>query len=145
MRTLLPYVGAAIALSLVGSAFGATSYQVVRPDPQALTTANKWLSMVDAGNYAQSYEMFPARIRSGGDASEKNWISYLRSRRAPLGRLLSRKFVKAGFSRTLLGSPDGYYEFFLYKSSFQRKAQAVESMTLTKESGHWQVSGYRFR
>ena len=145
MRTLLPYFGATIALSLVGSAFGATSYQVVRPDPQALSAASKWLSAVDAGNYAQSYEMFPARIKSGGEAMEKNWIAYLRSRRAPLGRLLSRKFVKAHFSRTLSGAPDGYYEFFLYNSSFQRKAQANEFMTLTKESSHWQVSGYRLR
>jgi len=118
---------------------------VVRPDPQALSAASKWLSVVDAGNYAQAYEMLPARIRAGGDALEKQWVGSYRARRTPLGRMLSRKFVKAGFSRTLLGSPDGYYEFFLYKSSFQRKAQAIESITLTKESGHWQVSGYRFR
>jgi hypothetical protein len=145
MRISVLYFSAAIALSLLGSAFGASSYQVVRPDAQALATANKWLSIVDAGNYAQVYAMFPARIKSGGEALEKNWVDYLRARRAPLGRLLSRKFVKAGFSRTLVGSPDGYYEFLAYNTSFQRKAQTVESVTLTKESGHWQVSGYRFR
>jgi hypothetical protein len=52
---------------------------------------------------------------------------------------------QAWFTRTLPGSPDGYYEFFHYNTSFQRKTQAAESVTLTKESGHWQVSGYRFR
>ena len=64
---------------------------------------------------------------------------------APLGRLLSRKFVKAQFSRTLPALQMGYYEFLAYNTSFQRKAQAAEYVTLTKESGHWQVSGYHFR
>jgi hypothetical protein len=54
-------LGATIALSFVGSAFGASSYQVVRPDPQALATATKWLSMVDTGNYTQAYTMLPTR------------------------------------------------------------------------------------
>ena len=89
--------------------------------------------------------MFPARIRSGGDTLEKQWISYCPAKRTPLGRTLSRKFAKAYFGRTLQGSPDGYYEFLYYNTSFQHKAQAAEAVTLTKESGHWQVSGYRFR
>ena len=134
-----------ITLWVVGSAFGASSYSVVAPDRQAVATAAKWLSVVDAGNYAEAFAMFPARTRSGGDAVEKYWVGYLRAKRAPLGRALSRKLVKAWFARTLPGSPDGYYEFLHYNTSFQHKTQAAESVTLTKESGHWEVSGYRFR
>jgi Protein of unknown function (DUF4019) len=145
MRTALLHFVAAIALSLDASAFGASSYQVVRPDPQAVATANKWLSVVDASSYGEAFAMLPARIRAGGDAVEKYWVGYLRAKRAPLGRALSRKLAKAWFSRTLPGSPDGYYEFFHYNTSFQRKTQAAESVVLTKESGHWQVSSYRFR
>jgi hypothetical protein len=145
MRAFLVCFAAIVALSLVGSAFGASSYSVVAPDRQAVATAAKWLSVVDAGNYTEAFEMFPARIRSGGDAVEKYWVGYLRAKRAPLGRALSRKLAKAWFSRTLPGSPDGYYEFFHYITSFQRKTQAAESVVLTNESGHWQVSGYRFR
>jgi Protein of unknown function (DUF4019) len=145
MRTLLVNFAAMITLWVVGSAFGASSYSVVAPDRQAVATAAKWLSVVDAGNYSQAYAMFPARIKSGGETIEKEWIGCLRGKRAPLGRALSRKLVKAWFTRTLPGSPDGYYEFFHYNTSFQHKTQAAESVTLTKESGHWQVSGYRFR
>ena len=55
-----------IALWLSGPVFAAQSpYQPVQPDPQAVATASKWLSVVDAGNYAESFAMFPARIRSG--------------------------------------------------------------------------------
>jgi uncharacterized protein DUF4019 len=135
-----------LALFVIGSALAASSpYTVVTPDPQAVAVATKWLSVVDAGNYADAFTMFPARIRAGGESVEKYWIGYLRTKRAPLGRVLSRKLIKAWFTKTLPGSPDGYYEFFRYNTSFQHKNQGAESVTLTKETGHWQVSGYRFR
>ena len=135
-----------IALSLVGSAFGAESkYPVVQPDPNALATASKWLSIVDAGNYAQAFAMYPARLKAAGDTAVKLEVGYLRTKRAPLGRVVSRKFVKAQFAKTLPGAPDGYYEFFTYATTFQRKAQGAEQVVLTKETGHWQVSGYHVR
>ena len=144
MKTSLLNFAAIITLSLVGNAFGASSsYPKVKPDPQAVAVANKWLSVFDAGNYAEAYGMFPARVRSAGDAVEKQWVGHQRANRTPLGRTLSRQFVEAYFARTLPGSPDGYYELLMYKTSFQHKARATEGVTLTKESGHWQVSGYR--
>ena len=67
-----------MALLVVGSALCASStYTVVKPDPQAVAVATKWLSVFDAGNYPEAYAMFPARIRSGGDALEKQWIGIL--------------------------------------------------------------------
>jgi len=146
MRTSSRWFGAGIALSLIGNSFCASpQYQPVKPDPKAVTVAGKFLSVVDAGNYTETFAMFPTRIRSGGDAFEKYWVSYLTVKRAPLGRMVSRKLVKAWFTRTLPGSPDGYYEFFHYATSFQHKMQGAESVVLTKESGHWQVSAYRFK
>lgn len=146
MRIFLSCFASTMAVFLVGSAFCASSpYTVAKPDPKAVAVVTNWLSVVDAGNYAQAYEMFPARIRAAGELAEKQCIGFWRAKRTPLGRALSRKFAKAYFGRTLQGSPDGYYEFLYYKTSFQHKAQAIESVTLTKESGHWQVSGYRIR
>jgi hypothetical protein len=89
--------------------------------------------------------MLPPRIKRGGDAMEKQWVGFLRARRSPLGRPRSRKLVKAQFSHTLSGAPDGNYEFLTYSTAFTRKAQAIEIVTLTKESGSWQVSGYHFK
>jgi hypothetical protein len=117
MRISLVCFGAVIALFLLGSAFCASSpYTVVKPDSQAVAVATNWLSVMDAGNYVQAYAMFPARIRSGGDALEKQSIGFWRARRIPLGRTLSRKFAKAYFGKTLQGSPDGYYEFLYYNT-----------------------------
>src|SRR5690349_10155734 len=115
MRMSLAGFGVMMALFLVNSALCASSpYTVVKPDPQAVAVATKWLSVVDAGNYAEAYAMLPARIRAGGDALEKQWLGSCRARRTPLGRILSRKFAKAYFARTLPASPDGYYEFLYY-------------------------------
>jgi hypothetical protein len=146
MKTSLLNFAAIITLSIVANAFGASSsYPKVKPDPQAVAVANKWLSVFDAGNYSEAYAMLAARVRSAGDAVEKQWVGSQRAKRTPLGRTLSRQFVEAYFARTLPGSPDGYYELLMYKTSFQHKAQATEGVTLTKESGHWQVSGYRVK
>ena len=146
MKTSLLNFAAIIPLLFVGSAFGASSScPKVKPDPQAVAVANKWLSVFDAGNYSEAYAMLPARVRSAGDAVEKQWVGHQRASRTPLGRTLSRQFVEAYFARTLPGSPDGYYELLMYKTSFQHKARATEGVTLTKESGHWQVSGYRVK
>jgi hypothetical protein len=146
MKTSLLNFAAIITLSIVANAFGASSsYPKVKPDPQAVAVANKWLSVFDAGNYSEAYAMLAARVRSAGDAVEKQWVGSQRAKRTPLGRTLSRQFVEAYFARTLPGSPDGYYELLMYKTSFQHKARASEGVTLTKESGHWQVSGYRVR
>lgn len=88
-----------------------------------MAVANKWLSVFDSGNYAEAYAMFPARVRSAGDAVEKQWVGSQRAKRTPLGRALSRQFVEAYFARTLPGSPDGYYELLMYKlrSSTRRR------------------------
>jgi Protein of unknown function (DUF4019) len=62
--------------------------------------------------------------------------------------ILAMLFASLGVAddfKTLPGSPDGYYEFFHYNTSFQHKTQAAESVVLTKESGNWQVSAYRFK
>ena len=33
------------------------------------------------------------------------------------------------------------YEYLVFKTAFARKAQTNEHLILTKESGHWEVSG----
>ena len=145
MKISLVHFAAIVTLFGIGSGAAATSptpFPVVKPDPQAVAAAAKWLAVVDAGNYSDSYDMLPPRIKRAGDTE---WLSFLRSRRSALGRPLSRKLVKAQFSHTLAVSPDGNYEFLTYHTAFVHKAQATEIVTLTKESGHWQVSGYHFR
>jgi len=97
--------------------------QVVTPDPQAVAVATQWLTWVDAGNYEVAHRNLAARVRAGDPENEKQWIAHLQTRRAPLGLPTSRTLVRTRFSRTMLGGPDGNYEFLDYKTSFQYKEQ----------------------
>jgi hypothetical protein len=137
----LLYAWAAGANSLAQS----VKDKVVKPDPQAVAVAEHWLASVDRGNYTLSHRAVTARVRAGGSVSEQQWVAFLKERRAPLGRVISRTLYRARFNTSISGSPDGNYEFLDYKTKFERKAKGFEIVTLTKETGHWEVSGYHFK
>lgn len=110
-------------------------------EKEARTSALHWLQLVDAGDYAHAYEEEPARLRASG--SEDQFIHSMEGRRAPFGRVLSRTFIGAAFTRKLTGAPDGRYESILFRTSFEHKALAAERVILTHESRQWRVADYR--
>jgi hypothetical protein len=134
---LVNYPRSATAAHLLG--------RPVAPDPQAVSAANRWFTEFDVGNYQRARHMMAKRIQRGGALHEQQFIAWARARRAPLSAVLNRRLMWARFSNTLPATPDGNYEFLRYKTSFQHKASAEEELTLTKESGHWEVSGYHFK
>jgi hypothetical protein len=110
-------------------------------EKDARAAALHWLQLVDAGDYAQAYEEEPARLQATG--TEPAFIRSMESRRVPFGRVLSRTFIGAAFTRKLTGSPDGRYESILYRTAFEHKALAAERVILTDESHTWRVVDYR--
>jgi hypothetical protein len=110
-------------------------------EKEARAAALHWLQLVDAGDYAQAYEEEPARLRAS--TTDAQFIRSMEGRRAPFGRVLSRKFIGAAFTRKLTGSPDGRYESILFRTSFEHKAVAAERVILTHESRQWRVVDYR--
>ncbi|MBV9617579.1 MAG: DUF4019 domain-containing protein, partial [Verrucomicrobia bacterium] len=68
---------------------------------------------------------------------------FARARRTPLGQPQRRSLLEAKRTRKLVGNPDGEYDDVAFKTSFQHKAQAVERVVVTKETGTWRVLGYR--
>lgn len=110
-------------------------------ETEARAAALHWLQLVDAGDYAQAYEEEPARLRAA--TTDAQFIRSMEGRRVPFGRVLSRKFIGAAFTRKLTGSPDGRYESILFRTSFEHKAVAAERLILTHESRKWRVVDYR--
>jgi uncharacterized protein DUF4019 len=108
---------------------------------EARTAALRWLQLVDARAYAQAYEEEPTRLRAS--TTEGQFSRSMEGRRAPFGRVLSRKFIGAAFTRKLTGSPDGRYESILFRTSFQHKALAAERVILIDEARQWRVVDYR--
>src|SRR6266567_3939124 len=77
-------------------------------EKEARAAALHWLQLVDAGDYTQAYQEEPARLRAS--TTDAQFIRSMEGRRAPFGRVLSRKFIGAAFTHKLTGSPDGRYE-----------------------------------
>ena len=104
-------------------------------------SAQSWLALVDAGEYAKSWsaaaELFQKQV------SADRWAETVRGVRGELGKLASRKATKSDYSRTLPGAPDGEYVIQQYASTFENKKEAMEHVVLMKEKdGTWKVVGY---
>ena len=110
-------------------------------EKETRAAALEWLALVDAANYAPAYEMEPARLRAS--TTQEQFVRSMEGRRAPFGRVLSRSFIGAAFTRKLTGSPDGNYESILFRTAFEHKAVAAERVILSHEAGRWRVVDYR--
>lgn len=107
----------------------------------AEAAADSWLELADQGQsegtWRQASSLFQAAI------SRTDWERALSAARAPLKELVSRHVESAEFYETLPGAPDGKYVVLTFNSSFERKAAAVETVTVMQdEDGPWRVAGY---
>ena len=111
------------------------------PEAAAESAALAWLTLVDAGNYAQSWNDASVLFRQS--VTESQWQSAVAAARAPLGALKSRKVQSVTLKNSLPGAPDGEYAVIQFASSFEHKASAIETVTPMKDpDGKWHVSGY---
>jgi hypothetical protein len=110
-------------------------------EKEAKGAALEWLALVDSADYPAAYASEPARLRAA--ATEEQFVRSMEGRRAPFGRVISRTFVGAAFTRKLTGAPDGRYESILFRSSFAHKSLAAERVILSHESNGWKVVDYR--
>ena len=66
--------------------------------------------------------------------------------RSPLGAVQSREVASHDYRTTLPGAPDGQYVVFQFTTSFEHKANAVETVTAMQgDEGDWRVAGYFIR
>jgi len=107
----------------------------------ARTAVEEWLALIDRANYAAAYAREPARLRAA--TTEEQFVRSMEGRRQPFGRVLSRSFIGAAYTRKLTGAPDGNYESILFKTSFENKKVAAERVILSRESDGWKVVDYR--
>jgi hypothetical protein len=111
---------------------------------QAKAAAAAWLALVDAGNYATSWEQSAGLFKAA--LSKSSWASAVRAKRAPLGALKLREVNSTAFTRKMPGAPDGEYVVIMYASQFENRANATEIVTPVREKdGSWRVSGYDIR
>ena len=107
----------------------------------AVVAAEKWVSLVDQGKYAESWNEAAEYFRNA--VKREQWEQAVQGVRKPLGKLVSRKVMRTTYTTALPGAPDGEYVVIEFMTTFEYKKAAVETVTPKMENdGNWRVSGY---
>ena len=110
----------------------------------AEAAAKTWLGLVDAADYARSWDTAATYFRNS--ITQSQWNSQVAGVRDAFGGVKTRRLWSARLARSLPGAPDGDYVIIEYSTSFERKAEATETVTPMKDpDGQWRVSGYYIR
>ena len=110
-------------------------------EKEAITAATEWLALINDEKYGESWdessEIFRAAI------TREKWERTLSGLMKPFGKVVSREKKSARYHTSLPGAPDGEYVVIQFKTSFENKKNAIETITPMKEKdGTWRVSGY---
>jgi hypothetical protein len=110
----------------------------------AVAAATSWLDLVDQGKYADSWKD-AAEFFKGAITAEQ-WAQAADGVRKPLGKLVSRKLKTTIYKTSVPGAPDGEYVIIQFDTTFEKKKEAVETITpMLDKDGKWRVSGYFIR
>jgi len=103
-----------------------------------LPAVEAWLTIIDGGNYAQSWETAAPSFQRA--ISKAEWVGRLERVRRPLGKVLSRKShppqFMAGWTR--------YGAKFIFATSLDGLPAATETVTFARQrpNGDWKAIGY---
>lgn len=107
----------------------------------AVACAEKWLAIVDQGEYDKSWEESAGLFKQ--IVPVEQWRNQLKVFRGALGKVVSRKLKSKQYTTTAPGAPDGQYVIIQYDAGFEKKEAAVETITpMQDQDGVWRVSGY---
>jgi len=142
MRTTRRAIGAfVLAALLVGAA------PAIAQDPRESAVgaaARDWLALIDKGDYAASWKAAGAKFRLA--ITTERWAQAVAGVRGPLGPVKQRSSLRTTFTREFQGVPEGDYALLIYRTSFDKRDDSEETLTLERETdGQWRVIGYFIR
>jgi Protein of unknown function (DUF4019) len=130
---------------LLGSLFGPRAAKAAQaqgsPNAAAQQAAEQWLTLVDAGKYAESWDAAAPILKN--NTGRKDWIAYLKDKRERLGKVVTRKLLKADPLKNVPGLPPGQFVGMQYLTSFEKLKKGVEVVVpVLDQDGKWRVSEY---
>ena len=133
------------ATLLLGSLLGSGAVKAAQTQGSANTAAQraseKWLALVDAGKYGESWDEAAPILKTS--TGRKDWIAYLQDKRGRLGKVASRKLLKADPLKNVPGLPPGQFVGMQYRTSFEKLKNGVEVVVpVLDQDGQWRVSEY---
>ena len=141
MRVRTRLILATVALMLLSAVLPAVADPA--SEKAAHQAATRWLALVDAGKYEQSWKEMAPLMRQTVTAAQ--WATSVKGSRGPVGPLKERKLLSATFTRQVPGTPVGKYVVLFYQSKWAHR-QAFETVTpMLCPDGKWRVAGYTLR
>ncbi len=138
-RALLVVLACCLSATGIGSALA--------QDPRATAAqreARSWLELTDRGDALASWRATGKQFQSAISADK--WADSLKQVRSPLGAVVERTLLSTEFATSFQGAPDGDYVLLVFRSSFAKKIDSRETVTLEHEAdGAWRVIGYLIR
>ncbi len=106
----------------------------------ARLAAEKWLAIVDSGDYGKAWDQSARKFRDS--VTRQQWVEGLPKTRGALGAMKSRRVEVASYKSSLPGMPEGDYVTVRFATQFATKDGAQEMVTLVFEEGTWRPLGY---
>jgi DNA-binding CsgD family transcriptional regulator len=103
---------------------------------EVVRSARDWLTIVDAGHWAESWRATGESFRSLNTVEA--WTQASEQGRVPLGAMISR----ADLSHETVPAPPHGLEMVKFRTRFANRAGATETLTLVREGQAWRVVGY---
>jgi len=111
---------------------------------EGLLSAEKWIKLIDEEKYSESWSSASALFRTA--LKEKKWKEILTAARGPVGKNLSRNAASKEYVTELPGVPAGEYVIIKYRSSFEKKKNTIEVITVMLDAdGKWKGAGYTIK
>ncbi|MFA6714513.1 MAG: DUF4019 domain-containing protein [Victivallales bacterium] len=107
----------------------------------AVEAAENWLKLVDDGKYGKSWDTAAAFFKESIPRKRCEYV--FGKAREKLGKKVSREFSSKTHHRALPNAPEGKYIVMEFKSSFDNKPAAIETVTaMLDKDGKWRIAGY---
>jgi hypothetical protein len=132
----------AVAAAIILAACGSHSKTATLPvDSTAVTAAQAWLALADEGKYPETWSAASSFFQKA--LPQEKWVETLGGLRPAFGKTLSRQLASAQSAASLPGAPDGKYTVMQFNTKFEKKENAVETVTFMQDTdGAWRAAGY---
>jgi len=108
---------------------------------EAQAAARDWIALVDKKAYQDSWRTAGTKFQA--NITAERWAQAVQRVREPLGPVVQRSGARTKFTHQFRGAPNGDYALVLFHTSFERKPEGQETVTLEHErDGKWRVIGY---
>lgn len=138
MKKLILSLAVLLALAAGNASFAANQ---PRPEVVARAVSEHWLALVDDAKSEESYLDLSPTFRK--EVGKRKWRHTITSLRKPLGKLASRKFKNAVYTKELPGAPDGEHVVVSFDTTFANRRAATETVIAILDADLvWRVTSY---